>query len=81
MSINQIKTLLLQAEKALILCQFFQAKKILQLAMKMDDENTEVYYLLGEVYCKTNKFEQAREVFQAVQGFKKLRSWVKNRNN
>lgn len=59
MDTTKIKTLLLQAEKALILNQYSHAKKILLSVIELDDKNPEAYYLLGEVYCKTNWFKES----------------------
>lgn len=57
--INKVKELLLLAEKSIILGEYIKAKKLLSQVLTLAPENPEYYYLIGEVYCKQNKFEKS----------------------
>lgn len=55
----QVDLLIRKAEKLLIIGRFIEAKNILLTAIETDPHNPEVYYLLGDVMCKLQRFENA----------------------
>ncbi len=51
-----VKKLIKQADKYLELARWEEAEKILRQAIKIDQNNPEAYYLLGEALCKQEQF-------------------------
>lgn len=51
--------LIRQADKLLFLNEYKRAELLLNEAIKYEDQNPEIYYLLGEVYCKQGKFYES----------------------
>lgn len=47
------------ADQMMIDHQFFEAKDILVDALEKDPQNPEVYYLMGDVLCKLQRFDEA----------------------
>lgn len=53
-----------QADKLIKSRLYDEAEPLLLVALKRDPKNPEVYYLLGEVYCKQQQFAKSVKVLQ-----------------
>ncbi len=56
---NYVIQLIRKVDKMLFLNEYNKAEELLNEAIKYDDQNPEIYYLLGEVYCKQTKFYES----------------------
>ena len=56
--------LIRKAEELLASGQFIEAQDLLMEALEKDPTNPEVYYLLGDVLCKLQRFKDAITVLQ-----------------
>lgn len=62
--LNMQPDIVKKAEKLLIAGQFQKAKDLLVEAMEQDPDDPETYYLLGDVFCKLERFKDAIIVLQ-----------------
>ncbi len=56
---NKAIKLVKEGEKLIELAKYKQAEKLLLEAIDYDPKNVEIYYLLGEVLCKQERFQDA----------------------
>lgn len=56
---DYVMRLIRQADELLFLNEYNKAELLLNEVIKYEDQNPEIYYLLGEVYCKQRKFNKS----------------------